>query len=73
MTNQDALNVVIQDYFDIIGTFINTSVIVYYLFIVRFINIYTKEEKKTAVNVKVFKANSSKNGFGSSNYVNGLV
>jgi len=37
---QDVVNVVIKDYFDIVGTIINTSVSIYYLFIIKFLEIY---------------------------------
>jgi len=39
--HQDVINVVVKDYFDIIGTIINTVVSIYYLFIVKFIEIFT--------------------------------
>jgi len=39
INNQDVINVIIQDYCDIVGTFINTVVIIYYLYITKFIYI----------------------------------
>jgi len=44
--HQDVVNVVIRDYFDIIGTIINTIVCIYYLFIVKFIEIFTVNHSK---------------------------
>jgi len=37
---QSVINVVMKDYFDIVGTIINTLITVYYLFIIKFIDIY---------------------------------
>jgi len=39
INSQNEKNVIIQDYFDIIGTIINTLVSVYNLFIIKFIEI----------------------------------
>jgi len=39
INSQNVKNVIIQDYFDIIGTIINTLVSVYNLFIIKFIEI----------------------------------
>ena len=38
--NQDVINVVIKDYFDIVGTILNTLISVHYLFIIKFIEIF---------------------------------
>jgi len=45
--NQNEINVVIKDYFDIVGTILNTIVIIYYLFIIKFIEMIkvSKEDK----------------------------
>jgi len=42
--NQNVINVVVKDYFDIVGTIINTLVIIYYLFIIKFNEIYAKKD-----------------------------
>jgi len=39
---QKGIDIVIQDRFDIIGTIINTTVSVFYLFIIKFIEIFEK-------------------------------
>jgi len=39
---QDVVNVVIKDYFDIVGTIINTAVSIYFLFIIKFLEIYNE-------------------------------
>jgi len=54
MNNQNEVNVIIQDYFDIVGTILNTLVIIYYLFIRKFIRIRKKKEYKSPSNVKMF-------------------
>jgi len=54
MNNQNEVNVIIQDYFDIVGTILNTLVIIYYLFIRKFIEINKKKEIKPESNVKMF-------------------
>jgi len=52
---QSVINVVIKDYFDIIGTIINTLISIYYLYITKFIDIYTEASidstRKTYVRV----------------------
>jgi len=45
MEKQDVINVVMLDYFDIIGTTINTLIIIYDLFIVKFIVINSVNKK----------------------------
>ncbi len=46
--NQKVINVVIRDYFDIAGTITNTIVIIYDLFIIRFIEIYTIKQAENS-------------------------
>jgi len=61
INRQSVLDVIIQDYFDIVGTIANTLVIIYYLFISKFIEI--RRQKLMAVSsssVKMSKGNSSK-------------
>jgi len=43
--NQHEINVVIQEYFDIVGTIVNTVAIIYFLFIVKFIEVFTMRHK----------------------------
>jgi len=42
--NQKGINAIMQDQFEIIGTIINTIIIIYNLFIIKFIHIFTKKE-----------------------------
>jgi len=56
MNNQKEVNVIIQDYFEIVGTIIITIVIIYYLFIIKFIEIKeSKLENQLQVSVKVYR------------------
>jgi len=56
MNNQSVLNVIIQDYFEIVGTIVNTSVIIYYLFLRKFIEIHRRKSLEASVScVKIFK------------------
>jgi len=49
MNSQNELNSVIRDYFDIAGICITTIIIIYDLFITKFIEIFTmKPEKRTS-------------------------
>ena len=45
--NQNVINVVIKDYFDIVGTILNTIASIHYLFITKFIEMFkaNKEDK----------------------------
>jgi len=57
INRQNVLNVIIQDYFEIVGTIVNTLVIIYYLFIKKFMDIL-KEKSNVfpgSVNIKVTK------------------
>jgi len=47
MENQKGINIIIQDYFEIIGTIINTLITTYDLYIIKFINIFAKKDMKT--------------------------
>jgi len=44
--NQNEINVVVQEYFDIVGTIMNTLAIIYFLFIVKFIEIFTVKHRQ---------------------------
>jgi len=55
------INIIIQDYFDIVGNIISTLVIIYFLFIVKFIEI--NDKRRTVIpshHGKVFKIESSR-------------
>jgi len=67
MNSQNGVNVVIQDYFDIIGTIMNTLVIIYYLFLIKFIVIFKSNPiNESSVSIKVFKENPSFNSLNNS-------
>jgi len=67
MNSQNGVNVVIQDYFDIIGTIMNTLVIIYYLFLIKFIVIFkSNPANESSVSIKMFKENSSFNSLNNS-------
>jgi len=67
MNNQSVLNVIIQDYFEIVGTIVNTSVIVHYLFLRKFIEIHRRKSLEASVShVKIFKEGGSFNSLNNS-------
>jgi len=52
--NQNEINVVVKDYFDIVGTILNTLVSIYYLFIIKFIEVFkVSKENKTQTYVRI--------------------
>jgi len=52
--NQKEINVVEKDYFDIVGTILNTIVSIYYLFITKFIEIFkVTHENATQTYVRI--------------------
>jgi len=49
LNNQNEINIVMKDYFNIVGIFITTIVIIYDFFIIKFIEVFTtKPEKRTS-------------------------
>ncbi len=56
LESQKGINIVMQDQFEIVETIMNTIVSVYYLFIIKFIQIFTNnkiETKKKTVTIKL--------------------
>ena len=50
------INIILQDYFDIIGSIISTLVIIYDLFIVKFINLNTIGiENDSSIGGRIYK------------------
>ena len=54
------INVIIQDYFDIAGSIISTIIIIYDLFIIKFIEINAKGKEDPKQFRKVYKIESSR-------------
>jgi len=61
MENQKEINVVIQDYFDIGGTITITLVIIYDLFIVKFIEIMTEQKRISSLSQRKIPKSTQKN------------
>lgn len=69
MNRQNEINVIIQDYFNIVGSILSSLVILYDLFIIKFIEIiFQKPEEDPTINVRMFKVKSGNNLNDSSNY-----
>jgi len=70
VNRQDEINVIIQDYFNIVGSVLSSSVTLYDIFIIKFIEIiFQKPEEDPDVNVKMFKVKNGDN-FNDSNIYN---
>jgi len=51
VNNQSEISVVMKDYFDIVGIFITTTISIYDLFIIKYIEFYTtKPERQSSYN-----------------------
>jgi len=70
VNNQD-INVLLQDWFDIIGTYVNTLVIIYYLFIVKFKKVSNENYEEITTNecdFRDYKIKTNEND----NFFNGM-
>jgi len=57
INNQDEINIIIQDIIDAFGTILCTLVVLYYLYIKKFIDIFNGTVNKDQSNVMVFQSN----------------
>jgi len=58
MNNQNEVNVIMQDYFDIVGTIVNTLVIIYYFYLKKFMETYEENlEEDITTNFNSFRTN----------------